>query len=450
MEKEILIAWEKTIKDIKSLNDDELKEIFLESLKYFKKNQPEEQIIIEIINDYKIKIKEILKITPGLSTGLMDIKDNIIVNTYDGTRSDIEEEKIDRETVFDVASTTKLFTILLLLKEEEKGNIDLSKNYSDYSNYLKEINIPIIEALRFMIELRTDGRIDEKNISKQEIIRRINKTYIYKRNYYKYSDIPYLLVPLLFGKTKEEATENYLKTFYETFRSIGLTKTGYSTVNMTGGIITRNKKNILFDPKTQILETNLGYISGHAGVTTNIEDLEKLFIELKNGFLKRESLEKLIKPNNNSNRGLAVYLNQGDISKSPVHGILGKKAFAISGSTGSYAVFDLENGLMTTFLANIKSTTKSKEINTGNIYTFGDNSINVSHNYITQVIGGTNTIKDGRIIDEKGNEITFFRSTNNFKKEQLKTLIKLKFIKNYLNIENINYISNEKKLEIKK
>ena len=125
MEKEILIAWEKTIKDIKSLNDDELKEIFLESLKYFKKNQPEEQIIIEIINDYKIKIKEILKITPGLSTGLMDIKDNIIVNTYDGTRSDIEEEKINKETVFDVASTTKLFTILLLLKEEEKGNIDL-------------------------------------------------------------------------------------------------------------------------------------------------------------------------------------------------------------------------------------------------------------------------------------------------------------------------------------
>lgn len=434
MTEDILKAWKKTITNI---NNDE--EILKELSNYLKENINKEEMINKIIDEYKQKIHEILKLTPGLSTGIMDINDNIKVNTYDGNISDIVDKKINSSTVFDASSMTKLFTVIMLLKEEEKGNIDLNKRFNDYSNILSNINIKIIDALRFTVDLKTDGRIDEKNLTIQEIKRRFFNTYIFKDKTFIYSDIPYMLIPFLFGKKEEEATENYLNIFYDTFKSIGLTQTGYSTINMTGGKITNNGKiNTIFDPKARIFETKLGLVSGHAGVTTTVEDLEKLFIELSNGFINENSLKRLITQENNEIRATGVFINKNDISVSPISKILNKKSFAISGSTGTYAVFDLESGFMSAFLANIKSTTKNKTINTGNIYTFGDNSVNIPHNYETTVIGGTGTIKDGRIINLDGNEMTFFRATNNFKEEQIKTLIKLKFIKNYYGINDIN------------
>ena len=434
---DIIRIWNKTVKQI----DIDKLDILNEMMFYIKNGYKPQEIYKIVLDDYQKNINEILKITPGLSTGLYDINDDIKINTYDGKTSDIENICIDKNTVFDSSSMTKLFTILLLLKEEEKGNIDLDKKYSDYSNELENIDVPIIETLRFLIELRTDGRIDEKNISEEEIKRRFRKTYIYSKDTYIYSDIPYMLVPLLFGKTKEESTDNYLKLFYDTYKGLGLTQTGYSTINMTGGKIVKNGKEI-FDPKANILEKKLGYVSGHAGVTTTVEDLEKLFMQLKNGFLKEETIERLIK-NTTHNRSAAVYINKKDISESPVPKELSKKAFAISGSTGSYAVFDLESGLMTSFLANIKSTTRDKKINTGNVYTFGDDSISLKKDFETTVIGGTGTIRDGRIIKD-GEEITFFRATNNFKDIQINTLIKIKFLKNYINYEK------SKKLILKK
>lgn len=434
---DIIRIWNKTVKQI----DIDKLDILNEIMSYIKNGYKPQEIYKIVLDDYQKNINEILKITPGLSTGLYDINDDIKINTYDGKTSDIENICIDKNTVFDSSSMTKLFTILLLLKEEEKGNIDLDKKYSDYSNELENIDVPIIETLRFLVELRTDGRIDEENISEEEIKRRFKKTYIYSKDTYIYSDIPYMLVPLLFGKTKEESTDNYLKLFYDTYKGLGLTQTGYSTINMTGGKIVKNGKEI-FDPKANILEKKLGYVSGHAGVTTTVEDLEKLFMQLKNGFLKEKTIERLIK-NTTHNRSAAVYINKKDISESPVPKELSKKAFAISGSTGSYAVFDLESGLMTSFLANIKSTTKDKRINTGNIYTFGDDSISLKKDFETTVIGGTGTIRDGRIIKD-GEEITFFRATNNFKDIQINTLIKIKFLKNYINYEK------SKKLTLKK
>ncbi|MBR3229404.1 MAG: beta-lactamase family protein [Bacilli bacterium] len=424
----IIKAWNKTIENIDINNDDILKEMTT----YINNDLSPEEIYEIIVNEYQNNINEILKITPGISTGLFDINDNIKVNTYDGTKSDIEDTLIDKNTVFDASSMTKLFTAILLLKEEEKGNIDLDKKYSDYSKDLQNINVPIIDALRFLVELKTEGRIDENNITEKEIEKRLNRTYINNQNTYKYSDIPYMLVPFLFGKTKDESTENYLNLFYDTYKKIGLKHTGYSTINMTGGRLINKEKQTIFDPKANIIETKLGYISGHAGVTTTIEDIEKLFIELKNGFLKEETIERLIE-NTNHNRSAAVYINKKDISITPIPKELSKKAFAISGSTGTFAVFDLESGFMTSLLANIKSTTRSKYINTGYIYRFGDNSVKIPKNFETKVIGGTGTIKDGRIINKDGKEITFFRATNNFKEIQIKTLIKLKFLKNYIN-----------------
>lgn len=407
------------------INDDIMKELII----YINDNYSKEEMIERVINDYQKKINELLKITPGISTGLMDISDTIKINTYDGNISDIQKQKIDKDVVFDASSMTKMFTIILLLKEEEKGNIDLNRNFSDYSKLFKNIDIPVIELLRFKNELRTDGRLDIKGLTNNEILKRFLNTYIYKKNIYRYSDIPYMLAPLLFGKTEEEATANYLDIFYETYKEMGLTQTGYSTINMTGGIIEDNQVSTIFDPKARIFEKKLGYISGHAGLTTTVQDIEKLFIQLNNGFLNETSLKKILKQEDTFERGAGVYVNKNQKEFGLISKFLSENAFAISGSTGTYAVFDLDSGLMTTYFANIKSTTRKKKFNTGNIYTFGGKKGILPNNFETIVIGGTGTIRDGRIINENGEEISFFRAMDNFKEEQIKTLLKIKAIK---------------------
>lgn len=88
-------------------------------------NENYQTIFEALIDDYTKCVKAIGKISPGLATGIKDIKDNITLNIYTGYTSDkSNSKKISKNTLFDVASITKLFTSLLLLKEEEKGNIN--------------------------------------------------------------------------------------------------------------------------------------------------------------------------------------------------------------------------------------------------------------------------------------------------------------------------------------
>lgn len=415
-----------------------------------------------IISDYLKSVEAISKLSPGLATGLYDEKENITVNTYNGKMSDIpNDDDITEDTVFDASSMTKMFTSILLLREAEKGNIDLGKKFSDYSPLLSKVDVPIIDALRFGVNLRTDGRLDEPGLSKEEREERFKSTFVFERDTFIYSDIPYMLVPLLFGKTMEEATENYISKFYELYRNeLGLTKTGYSTINMTGGTVKSEfdgeenlySKDGLYDPKADIFEREVGYVSGHAGVTTTVRDLEKLFDCLSRGLLSEESLKALtttIQPgskvlldkegnqvlrNNNPvsiNHAMGVYINTGSIRVSDIPARYSDKTFAAEGSTGTYSVFDVENGLNMTYLSNVRSGLFHKWINTDD-YTYGDDNDQMPKHYQTTLVSGTGTIKDGRIFRPDGTFMTYVRATNNFKEEGLETLLKLRIAKKVL------------------
>jgi len=457
--------YEKVISDYKTSSDKkDFENIFLETAKnlIITKDGSIEEIYNQIIEDYLKSVEGVSKLSPGLSAGLYDEKENIILNTYNGKMSDIpNDDNITEETVFDASSVTKMFTSILILKEAEKGNIDLNRKFSDYSKKLKKVEVPIGKALKFGVDLRTNGRLDEKGISNEERIERFKNTYIYEPDTYIYSDIPYMLVPLLFGKTMEEATENYLKKFYDFYRGeLGLKNTGYSQVNMTGGRIStylkENKftyeKDGLYDPKADIFERKIGYVSGHAGVTTTVKDLEKLFKHLSTGLLNKESLKYLVTPVQttpitlldkegkpvirdgkevNVNHAMGVYINTGHIRTSDVQPKYSDNAFAAQGSTGTYSVFDIENGLNMTYLSNIRSGLYYKWINTDG-YTYGDIEDEIPKHFQTTLISGTGTIKDGRIIRPDGSFMPYARATNNFKEEGLETLLKLRVAKKVL------------------
>ncbi len=420
-----------------------------------------------IIQDYLNSLKEISILSPGLSTELYDAENEIRLNIYCGKMSDIpNDDSITEETVFDTSSMTKLFTSILLLKEQEKGNIDLNKTFADYSHILKKIDIPIIEALRFSAIIKTDKRVDEKGISKEERVKRLLSSHIVERDTYEYNDLPYMLVPFLFGNTIEEATENYIKKFFELFRDeLGLEKTGYSTENMSGGIIKviYDKKNNeflysrgeLYDPKARLFENEVGFITAHAGVTTTAKDLEKLFDLLKSGrVISEESIEKLvtsIRPgifelldengnaivrNNkkvNINHGMGVYINTGGLTNSTVFPAYSPNSFNAYGSTGASALFDLKNGFLVVKFSNYRSGIYHKWVRVDKM------------NLETTLISGTESLRDGSLIINN-QEMKPLKFSNDFNVEEIKTLLKLRIAKLSLKLKAY-YECDEKLLE---
>lgn len=458
-------TYEEVMQEYKTKEDKgSFENLFVDVAEKLMENQNEDYktIFEHICDDYMEGVKAIAKLSPGLSTGLYDAKENIVLNTYDGKMSDIpNDEEITEETVFDASSMTKMFTSILLLKEAEKGNIDLNKKFSDYNPLLSNVDVPIIDALKFGVNLRTDGRLDESGLSKEEREERFKSTHVFENDTFIYSDIPYMLVPLIFGKTMEEATENYIKEFYKLYRDeLGLSKTGYSTIGTTGGTVKANfdkekttyEKECLYDPKARIFETEVGYVSGHAGVTTNVADLEKLFKSLSQGLLSEKSLKVLVttiqpesktlhdKEGNevlrndkpvNINHAMGVYINTGSVRISDIPARYSDSSFAAEGSTGTYSVFDIKNGINMTYLSNIKSGLFHKQIDTEN-YIYGDDNDEMPKHYQTTLVSGTGTIKDGRISRPDGSFMTYVRATNNFKEEGLETILKLRIAKKVL------------------
>lgn len=128
---------------------------------------------------------------------------------------------------------------------------------------------------------------------------------------------------------------------------------------------------------------------------------------------------------------MGVYLNLGNIIKSDIAKGYSKKAFAAAGSTGTYSLFDLENGFNAIFLSNIKTTSYSKTFFTDN-YEYGDEQDHLPKFYKTTLIAGTGTKRDGKLIRPDGSEMSYSRATNNFKNEQFKILLKLKLAKRFL------------------
>ena len=152
--------------------------------------------VIELINTYPtasfLTLKEILfnnshlkeliktlievnKITPGLvlTYGTDLTKDTIVCGLkqeylYENNKFIYKPEEMENDTIFDLASTSKIFTCLAILKLEELNLIDLYKPINYYVPEFKELNdVTIYDLLKFRIPIGTDIRVD-KALNKEE------------------------------------------------------------------------------------------------------------------------------------------------------------------------------------------------------------------------------------------------------------------------------------------
>ena len=406
------------------------------------------EVYCAIITDYLKKVKGISMLVPGLSTAIKDAKSGVSIYTYDGvTKKD--GQAVDENTRFDLASSTKLFTSIEALKLAEEGKFDLDKLVSEYKNgkYVN-LDIPVEKMSKFYYDLRTDGRLDEKNLSLEELQRRLSLTSIAKEKTFVYSDIPFIILKDIMP----DADEYFKKYFNE---EMNLLQTSY---DRSFGALTGMRDNeTVNDPKARVMERyNLN--PGHAGIFSTSKDLVKLFEKLNDGFLSNESIKEIITPVldtpillnpdgtimykknrdgytsgiQNVSRGMAVYYKHPEgIRVNEMVDVMGDESFSITGFTGTWATFDLKNGLTANILANPFSLENEREI-------VIDNEKFCIIDCFKHFEDGTKfriSGKTSKVLDGEGNVIgsaPFTRITNTLKEAQIYTLLKLRLAKNVL------------------
>ena len=287
-----------------------------------------------------------------------------------GNRSRDKEFKIDNNTLFDVASITKLYTLLLLFKLEELNLINLNSKISDINpdfKYLEDFTLN--DLVRLCGELRTNGNIALAN-TKEEAYKILKTLYLKSNSKLenKYTDFGAIVIGDTIEKiiskefNKDLKLEEIMDEFL--FKSMNLKNTKYNPItnNLSGN---GNDLGVVNDPKARLL----GGVIGSAGIFTNSDDLAKLARELYSvKYINKEHLNRLGEvtfPNSNQSQkgNLGLYVKHPlGLLKTFTPPEFSNLSFSSQGYTGSTAYFDPNNLIHSNILVNAIYKTEDKDM----------------------------------------------------------------------------------------
>ena len=301
-------------------------------------------------------------------------QDSLIYRIVTGEKGRENHEMIDLNTIFDVASITKLFTLILLLKLDDLGYLSLDEKVCDINPDFQGLeDFTLNDLMRLHGKYWTDGNV-AKAQSKEEA-ERILKTIHLTDNTRKentYNDFGAIIIADSIAKrmskihNKELTYEDVLKMYL--LEPLGMNHTCYNptTDNVSGNGLGTN---IVHDPKARAL----GGMCGHAGLFTNSTDLMRLARDIfaamdgKGKVLNKKIVKKLGEktfPNGEhpEKGNLGVYVKTKDPTKeSYVSKQSSNGSFAHQGWTGSVAIFDPNYRVHQSILVNSIYSSSEKE-----------------------------------------------------------------------------------------
>lgn len=282
-----------------------------------------------------------------------------------GSKTRNEDIRINEETMFDVASITKLYTLILLFKLEELGFINLEEKICNINPDFQNLeDFTLNDLVRLHGELKTDGNIKLAN-SSFEAYEILKTLYLSSndRTENKYTDFGAMVISDTICKvlskhfgynlTFEEIMEKYLLNPIKAKNTLF----NPTTNNVTGN---GNELGLVHDPKARILGSALG----HAGIFTTSDDLARLAKEIykvnyyNKGLISKKSLNRLGEvtfPNSKqSNKGnLGIYVKHPlGYEKTFTPPEFSRGSFSHQGWTGSLAMFDPNNYIHNNILVN--------------------------------------------------------------------------------------------------
>jgi len=312
------------------------------------------------------------QMAPGavITYGTENYQENIILGNKKETIE--SQEPMEKDTIFDLASTTKGFTAIAILKLLEMGLIDnLEDEVTKYAPQFKNLKgITIYELLTF-IPLKTTERIDKANTidEAENILFKAEPNQI-PQNTNPYNDIAPMVLKYIIEKAAGMDYYTFLKCtildsleMHDTYvkipeENISRVASGNNDTRYykDGNIVTRNyiTQGISTDDKARILGQPEGNLSGHAGLFSTADNMKKLAQALIDNKILNLNLRKEMTKNRtgkmylkeNGSKGYVQYLGMLHYSKNPllaaseVHHPLSGEAFAGAGWSGTQLTVD--------------------------------------------------------------------------------------------------------------
>lgn len=223
-------------------------------------NNTVEKIITEWIN-YYIKFHNYASISIGITRGS---------ETYTKTfGSYYKDGRVVEHPVYSIASITKLYTTIEILKLEEKGKLKITDKVKSYLEYFPNSDITIEDLLSYRVSISRDGDfnfwLSTELPTDEEIMKEVTKLQVVRTDKFKYSNLSYAVIGLVlkrfdisfqsaeisgikgYGKKLINGTKEYGYIDYKGFNeSFGLYKTIDGITQFASQIL--NKDNSILKP----------------------------------------------------------------------------------------------------------------------------------------------------------------------------------------------------------
>ncbi len=309
-------------------------------------------------------------------TGILS---GLAVACGDGERTVLEADgDVTGRSVFDLASVTKLFTGLCLMKLKEEGLLDFSRPVSYYDPRFRNLGDRTVwELATFAVTVKTPARLDACPDRESALTALFAAEGIPGQERRAYSDIPAMILKYaLEAAAGMPFAECVRKTVLEpagmeeTWAKVPESRIGDCQVYdrehriENGRYILREglKPGVPHDPKAAVLQGDSGDLCGHAGLFSTAEDMVRFCrAVLAEKIVSRESLREMAVNRTGRLRedgthtqylGVQCYVRHPEQYYSEIPVYMGRNAFGIGGFTGNHVSVDPERGLFTIFLGN--------------------------------------------------------------------------------------------------
>lgn len=272
-------------------------------------------------------------------------------------------EACHTDTLYDIASLTKVYTATLVYIAYEEGRVDIYSRVKDVDERFAELgDVTILDLLSHNQEVWTDGYLgDAKN--REEFYKILFSARV-KSEIPTYIDAHYMIVSTILEKVYDKSFRKILEE--KIFRKLGLKRT---TVEPEGDNIASNNYEST-DGKTDgktACETQLGMVhdakartgkalritTGHAAIFTTAKELGKFLRSFLDGRLLRRETVKLMLECRDGN----TYNNMGTRYQR-ISTRCSKKVIEFSGYTGPAFLVDFEREIIVVVMCNVLHNTK--------------------------------------------------------------------------------------------
>ena len=313
-------------------------------------------------------------------------------------------QKVRKNTLYDIASLTKVYTAVLVYMAYEEGKINLYETVFNIDNRFKNLrDIKIIDLLSHNQEIWTDGYLGKAE-SKEEFYKILFSAKV-KSKFLTYLDVHYIILATILEKVYKKTYDILLKEKIIDVLNLKDTTINPKRINIAscnyelldGKVVDYIPLGFVHDTKARVAK-NLGITTGHASIfTTGKEMLIFLKTFLDGTLLKKETislmlshkdinknnykiLSSLVKEENINNMYLKAleidgnlkinrtYNNMGvryhnDIeSLNDVPNVCSDNTVVFSGFTGPSFIIDFDKKIIVIVMCNVLHNTKLNRI----------------------------------------------------------------------------------------